>query len=379
MQYTESFNLQKPDYNNIVDISVLNQNFDRIDKGLVLNAGYSTGDNNTYVLTIPDIEKLTSEDIGASFKFFAHKDSTGYVSIKINDGEAKPLYDGKKKQVKKILTGVPYTIVWDGFLNFFLASGGVDESDETTVGTDGSKVLEGETFIGSDGEIHTGTMPNIGHQTATINAGGRVTISKGYHDGTGYVQANTMAKQMQDLGSTLTSASQLVSGVKAVDKNGNLITGTATIQSLGGLIVQQGSGNYTPSYGLNYDRDAVETMTLTFPLNLTFQPKVLIISYDIHKGYAGTERVTDVLNSYTGTLTKGVVNYSTGSSSSGGYGNKTTCTAIGSIPKDNYSMTASSLNHAGTWRFPYSGSVYKLSGSDKFTPLPVFVSWTAIG
>ena len=84
MQYTESFNIQKPDYNNIVDISVLNQNFDRIDKGLVLNAGYSTGDNNTYVLTIPDIEELTSEDIGASFKFFAHKDSTGYVSIKIN-------------------------------------------------------------------------------------------------------------------------------------------------------------------------------------------------------------------------------------------------------------------------------------------------------
>ena len=248
MQYTESFNIQKPDYNNIVDIMVLNKNFERIDKGLVLNAGYSTGNDNTYVLTIPNIKKLTSEDIGASFKFFAHKDSTGYVSIKINDGEAKPLYDGKKKQVKKILTGVPYTIVWDGNLNFFLSSGGVDESDETTVGTDGSKVLEGETFIGSDGEIHTGTMPNIGQQTATINAGGKVVITKGYHNGTGYVQANTMAKQMQDLGSTLTSASQLVNGIKAVDKNGNLITGTATIQSLGGKEYKTGSNVATTQH-----------------------------------------------------------------------------------------------------------------------------------
>ena len=181
MQYTESFNLQKPDYNNIVDISVLNQNFDRIDKGLVLNAGYSTGDNNTYVLTIPDIEKLTSEDIGASFKFFAHKDSTGYVSIKINDDEAKPLYDGKKKQVKKILTGVPYTIVWDGFSNFFLSSGGVDESDETTVGTDGSKVLEGETFIGSDGEIHTGTIPKRGDSTINLGINQTVELPAGYY------------------------------------------------------------------------------------------------------------------------------------------------------------------------------------------------------
>ena len=160
---------------------VLNQNFDRIDKGLVLNAGYSTGDNNTYVLTIPDIEKLTSEDIGASFKFFAHKDSTGYVSIKINDDEAKPLYDGKKKQVKKILTGVPYTIVWDGNLNFFLSSGGVDESDETTVGTDGSKVLEGETFIGSDGEIHTGTIPKRGDSTINLGINQTVELPAGYY------------------------------------------------------------------------------------------------------------------------------------------------------------------------------------------------------
>ena len=63
MQSTKSFNLQKPDYNNIVDVMVLNQNFDRIDQGLTLNCGYSTGGNNTYELTIADIENLTEEDI----------------------------------------------------------------------------------------------------------------------------------------------------------------------------------------------------------------------------------------------------------------------------------------------------------------------------
>ena len=50
-----------------------------------------------------------------------------------------------------------------------------------------------------------------------------------------------MSTQLNSLGVTLTSASQLVNGVKAVDKNGNVITGTATIQSLGGLVKQEGT------------------------------------------------------------------------------------------------------------------------------------------
>ena len=48
MQSTKSFNLQKPDYNNIVDVMILNQNFNRIDQGLTLNCGYSTGVTNSY-------------------------------------------------------------------------------------------------------------------------------------------------------------------------------------------------------------------------------------------------------------------------------------------------------------------------------------------
>ena len=127
--------------------------------------------------------------------------------------------------------------------------------DEMTVAINSIKTLEQATADANatasnilvdktayvNGAKVTGTMPNTGQQTATINAGGKVVISKGYHDGTGYVQSNSMSTQLTNLGATLTSASQLVSGVKAVDKNGNLITGTATIASLGGFEIKTGT------------------------------------------------------------------------------------------------------------------------------------------
>ncbi len=53
------------------------------------------------------------------------------------------------------------------------------------------KVLAGTTVHGASGSI-TGTMPNIGAQTETISKkDGTVTISKGYHDGTGKVSIDT--------------------------------------------------------------------------------------------------------------------------------------------------------------------------------------------
>ena len=80
-----------------------------------------------------------------------------------------------------------------------------------------------------------GTMPNRGAVTATLNAGGSYTIPKGYHNGSGKVTANSLATQMANNGVTLTDASQLISGIKAYSKTGQLLTGTATITSLGGI------------------------------------------------------------------------------------------------------------------------------------------------
>ena len=171
---------------------------------------------NNYILNLGSIT-LTSANKGISFKFWADKDSTGAVTI---NGTYNLVKDNGNP-IKNIKRNAPYVITYDGGTNFFLASGGVDD-----VNFSASDLLSGKTANNSDGEKVTGTMPNIGQQTATINAGGKVTITKGYHDGTGYVQSNSMSTQLTNLGVTLTSASQLVKDVKAVGKNGNLITGT---------------------------------------------------------------------------------------------------------------------------------------------------------
>ena len=225
MATTDNYKLAQLELTSSANFPVLlNNTFKTIDKGLTLDVGTSTGTGNDYVLNLGSIT-LSSANKGISFKFWSDKDSNGAVTI----NGTYHLVKASGNPVKNLKRNAPYTITYDGGTNFILASGGVDEVNFST-----SDLLSGKTANNSDGEKVTGTMPNIGQQTATINAGGKVTISKGYHDGTGYVQSNSMSTQLTNLGVTLTSASQLVKDVKAVDKNGNLITGTATIQSLGG-------------------------------------------------------------------------------------------------------------------------------------------------
>ena len=226
MATTDNYKLAQLELTNSANFPVLlNNTFKTIDKGLTLDVGSSTGTGNDYVLNLGSVT-LSSANKGISFKFWADKDSNGAVTI----NGTYHLVKASGNPVKNLKRNAPYTITYDGGTNFFLASGGVDD-----VNFSASDLLSGKTANNSDGEKVTGTMPNIGQQTATINAGGKVTISKGYHDGTGYVQSNSMSTQLTNLGVTLTSASQLVSGVKAVNKYGNLITGTATIKTLGGL------------------------------------------------------------------------------------------------------------------------------------------------
>ena len=225
MATTDNYKLAQLELTNSANFPLLlNNTFKTIDKGLTLEVGSSTGTGNDYVLNLGSIT-LSSANKGISFKFWADKDSNGAVTI----NGTYHLVKASGNPVENLKRNAPYTITYDGGTNFFLASGGVDD-----VNFSASDLLSGKTANNSDGEKVTGTMPNIGQQTATINAGGKVTISKGYHDGTGYIQSNSMSTQLSNLGVTLTSASQLVKDVKAVNKYGNLVTGTATIESLGG-------------------------------------------------------------------------------------------------------------------------------------------------
>lgn len=178
MQYTNNFGISKPELNNIADIRVISNNYDIIDKGLTLDVGTSTGTANDYVLDLGSIT-LTADNKGISFKFWADRNSTGSVTI----NGIYNLLDSNLKAVKTLKAGVPYTIIYDGGSNFFLGSGGgtVDYTS-TTVTADGKYVLEPYTFIGSDGEVHTGTMPNKGDFSQALSLNGTINLPSGYYN-----------------------------------------------------------------------------------------------------------------------------------------------------------------------------------------------------
>ena len=225
MQQSKNYKANLPEGNNVIDISVLNKNItDIIDKGLILDVGDSTGNANNYVLNLGSIT-LSSANKGISFKFWADKNSTG--AVKING--TYNLVDSNLKPVKNVKAGVPYTVIYDGGTNFFLASGSTVDYISTSVTSDGKYVLEPHTFIGPDGEVHTGTMKNKGAVTASLNCGGSYTIPAGYHNGSGKVTANSLASQTN----ANATAGDIVKG-KTAWVNGSKLTGTATVQSLGG-------------------------------------------------------------------------------------------------------------------------------------------------
>ena len=95
-------------------------------------------------------------------------------------------------------------------------------ADQTPGDATAEQVLIGK-IAWVNGSSITGTMPNIGTTSQTLNAGGSYTIPKGYHDGTGKVTVSTLSSQT----SGTATASDIVSG-KTAWVNGTKITGNIT-------------------------------------------------------------------------------------------------------------------------------------------------------
>ena len=245
MKNTKNYNLQKPDFNNVADIQILNDNFDKIDTGIT--PFYVATLNSTNIYEVATGLSITKLNDGFSVRIAIPSDSTGAVSIIIDGLTAVPVKKANGRAVSNLKANGVYTLTYYN-TSFFLSSGGADESDSTTVGTDGSKVLFGETFIGSDGEIHTGKIRNRTAVNTTLEAGQSIILYSGYYKDKSTIKAETLATAMTNAGSTLTSTNQLIKDVKAVDKNGNLVVGTATIQSLGGKKYKAGSNVATTQH-----------------------------------------------------------------------------------------------------------------------------------
>ncbi|MFR1378827.1 MAG: hypothetical protein ACLSTJ_07705 [Clostridium neonatale] len=302
---TKNHKLFKYENNDNADLTFLSDTMDTIDKGLTLDVGTSTGTGNNYILDIGSIT-LAESNKGISFKFFADKDSTGAVTINTNYN----LIKANKNTVKNLKSGAPYIITYDGGLNFFLASGS-DESDSTSVGTDGSNVKVGETFIGSDGEIHTGTftadgtitasdvlsgkigyskgnkitggMTNRGAINATLGINGNYTIPQGYHNGQGKISQSiaTQGGSTTTPGTankTIVAANRYVTGdIKVLgDSNliaSNIISGKSIFGVSGNAKMSQSATGTQNVYGA--------TAGTVYSINCGFQPSAIYLKGDI--------------------------------------------------------------------------------------------------
>ena len=217
---TNNFKLFKYEDSDAADLRFINDSMDMIDKGI--NPFYVTtlDSANTYKVTTGANKTILQN--GYSIRVAIPKDSTGAVSVKV-DSVTVPVKKPNGSAITNFKQNGVYSLTYYNSV-FILASGGTDD-----VNFSASDLLTGKTANDSNGEKVNGTMPNQGAKTATLNCGGSYTIPKGYHNGSGKVTANSLASQT---GANAT-AGDIVKG-KTAWVNGSKLTGTATIQSLGG-------------------------------------------------------------------------------------------------------------------------------------------------
>lgn len=107
--------------------------------------------------------------------------------------------------------------------SLIIVTGGGTDTEEGNANAVESTVLQGYTFFGfGDDDPRTGTMPNkTGGGTTTLNAGGSVTIQKGYYLNNTKVTANSLSSHT----SANADAGHIITGYSGW-KNGSKINGS---------------------------------------------------------------------------------------------------------------------------------------------------------
>lgn len=279
---TKNNNLFKYEDTDNGDLRFLNNSMDVIDKGLVLNIGLSSGTSDDYILNLGN--SLTADNKGAKYTFWCHRTSSGNYNITINS--KYNLLDAKLKNIKKLLIGVPYTIIYDGGSNFFLASG--SSLDDVTFTSD--KLLTGYSANDSDGNKVDGIMANRGIYTKnTFSINEQLSLPMGFYGGINIGQ-NITTKASQTYTPSRSDqviyANQYLNGNQTIKGDSNLLAsnikegvsifgvlGTCNIQSMGGVKMESGSSAISYSeYGSNPYYNAY------LNINPSFTPK-LVITY----------------------------------------------------------------------------------------------------
>ncbi len=77
--------------------------------------------------------------------------------------------------------------------------------------------------VDKEGEPLIGTMPNIGHVSSSLNAGGVYVPAKGYHDGTGIITSNNLSGQTSATATTNKILSGYTGWVNGTKITGNIV------------------------------------------------------------------------------------------------------------------------------------------------------------
>lgn len=288
---------------------LLNDTFTTIDNGIAPFYVAILNSSNVYKITTG--LSLTALQDGFSVRIAIPSASTGATSLIVDSISAIAIKKVNGSAVTNLKANGVYSLTYYNG-NFILASG-ADDSDSTSVGTDGSNVKTGITFIGTDGEVHAGiytadgtitagdvlsgkighskgnkilgTMPNNGPLNASIGVNGTFNIPSGYTSGGKVTQsiptldATTYTPKTTD---QTIAAGKYLSGAQTIKGDSNLIaaniisgksifgvSGNATIQSLGGKQYKSGSGNASGG-GTTWNPISV---------NCGFQPSIVAITF----------------------------------------------------------------------------------------------------
>lgn len=165
--------------------------------------------------------------------------------------------------------------------------------DVTSVTSLAADVLTGKVFVDSEGTVTTGTMPNNGTVSKALDTTTTsYTIPKGYHSGTGKVNITTEEKSVEPTeeaqiitptsGKVISkvvvsaipsnyadisgvspnlTADLVLSGMKFVDANGYLATGSMPINNTGNITLDTSTTSYTIPHGFHGGGHKVQIVT----------------------------------------------------------------------------------------------------------------------
>lgn len=135
-------------------------------------------------------------------------------------------------------------------------------------------ISNGKTITENGEVVITGTMPNRGTVTQTLDCGESYTIPAGQHSGSGTVTANSLASQTGvDTGYTAIDASHVVDGYQGW-VNGTKVTGEAVIPT------SDVTKDFTISASSTVDNGNGQkaVLTVSYKVRATYNPTTGVIS-----------------------------------------------------------------------------------------------------